>query len=108
MIQSALRAPQIDTCRPVLRTLAVAAELVLHGCRIRWARARPGRPAIEIDPPRQGLFDSYVRTVPSVAGIAVPIHYATILRGVRVTWTAVEDPELGSRILRRSRRERAR
>jgi hypothetical protein len=108
MIDSVLPAARLDSRRCVLLTLAVAAELVLHGCRIRQARAYPGLPAIEIEPPRRGLFETYARTVPSVAGIAVPIRYATILHGVRVTWTSASEPRSGSRSAGASRRERLR
>jgi hypothetical protein len=108
MFDSVLRAPRPNVRRPVIRTLAVAAELALHGCRIRQARARPGQPSIEIEPPRQGLFETYALTIPTTHGIGVPIHCATLLRGVRVTWTPAGEPGSGSQASRRSRRERAR
>jgi hypothetical protein len=108
MIDSVLPAPRPDIRRPVIRTLAVAAELALHGCRIRQARARPGQPSIEIEPPRQGLFETYALTIPTTLGIGVPIHCATLLHGVRVTWTPAGEPGSGSRSSRRFRREGAR
>jgi hypothetical protein len=107
MLDSVPRAPRPIIRRPVIRTLAVAAELALYGCRIRQTRASPGQPSIEIEPPRQGLFETYALTIPSGAG-AMPIRCATLLRGVRVTWTPAGEPGSGSRASRRSRREFAR
>jgi hypothetical protein len=89
--------PLILHAPPMLRVLAVAAELRLRGCRIRAARAVPGTPTIEIDPPRRGVLTTYARSIPVAAGITLPMQCSAMLRGVRVTWTPRTRAERGER-----------